>query len=89
MIASLVFNQLLGGDLDDVKTRILLPLVGLLSENQRHQEFRTIFLDRLHKKCPYTVPYYPKRQSNMNDGEYLKYDEDFFLYNECSSLADL
>lgn len=72
MIASLIFNQLLGSDLDDVKTRILLPLVGLLSENQQHKEFRVIFLDRLHKKCPYTVPYYPKRQPTMSDKQYLE-----------------
>lgn len=70
MIASLIFNQLLGGDLDDTKTRILLPLVVLLSGNPQHQEFRVIFLDRLHKKCPYTVPYYPKRQPTMNDKQY-------------------
>lgn len=89
MTASLVFNQLLGGDLDDVKTRILLPLVGLLSEDQRHIEFRTIFLDRLHKKCPYTVPYYPKRQPTMSDKEYLKYVEDLFLYRQYLSFAEV
>lgn len=70
MVASLIFNQLLGGDLDDVKTKILLPLVGLLSGNQQHKEFRVIFLDRLHKKCPYTVPLYPKREPTMTDKQY-------------------
>jgi hypothetical protein len=74
MLASLIFNQLLGDDLTTIKTEIFLPLVGQMSENQQHKEFSIIFLDRLHKKCPYTVPYYPKRQSNMTDQQYLEYN---------------
>ncbi|CAF0823731.1 unnamed protein product [Rotaria sordida] len=72
MLATLILAQLLGGDLNDIKTEIFLPLIGILSRNQQHQEFRIIFLDRLHKKCPYTVPLYPKRQSTMNDKQYLE-----------------
>jgi hypothetical protein len=72
MLATLIFNQLLGGDLNDVKTEIFLPLIGILSENQKHKEFRVIFLERLHKKCPYTVPFYPKRQPTMTDKDYYQ-----------------
>ncbi|CAF4967070.1 unnamed protein product [Rotaria sp. Silwood1] len=72
ILATLILAQLLGGDLTDIKTEIFLPLIGILSQNQRHKEFRIIFLDRLHKKCPYTVPLYPKRQSTMNDKQYLE-----------------
>jgi hypothetical protein len=74
MIASLIFNQLLGSDLTDIKTEIFLPLVGLLSENQQQKEFRIIFLERLHKKCPYTIPYYPERQPTMDDKQYFEYN---------------
>jgi hypothetical protein len=69
MLTSLIFNQFLGGDLTDAKTKIFLPLVGQLSANQQQKEFRIIFLDRLHKQCPYTIPMYPKRESTMNDKE--------------------
>ncbi|CAF3819767.1 unnamed protein product [Rotaria sp. Silwood1] len=72
ILATLILAQLLGGDLTDIKTEIFLPLIGILSQNQQHKEFRIIFLDRLHKKCPYTVPLYPKRQSTMNDKQYLE-----------------
>ncbi|CAF5016763.1 unnamed protein product, partial [Rotaria sp. Silwood1] len=72
MLATLILAQLPGRGLTDIKTEIFLPLIGILSQNQRNQEFRIIFLDHLHKKCPYTVPFYPKRQPNMNDKQYLE-----------------
>lgn len=75
ILATLILAQLLGGDLNDIKTEILLPLIGKISENPHHKEFGTIFLYRLYKKCPYTVPYYPKRQANMDDRQYLEYIE--------------
>lgn len=72
ILATSILAQLLGGDLTDIKNEIFLPLVGNISELPRHVEFRVIFLDRLHKKCPYTIPYYPKRQPTMTDGQYLE-----------------
>jgi len=30
------------------------------------------FLDRLHKKCPYTVPFFPKRQPGMDNKQYFE-----------------
>ncbi|UJR22502.1 hypothetical protein I4U23_025554 [Adineta vaga] len=72
LISTLVLRQLLGGDLNDVKTRVLLPLIGKLSSDPQHKEFKIIFLDCLHKKCPYTVPLYPQRKPNMSDSEYKK-----------------
>jgi hypothetical protein len=71
IIATLILRQLLGGDLDGIKNKILVPLVGKLSESQENKEFQIIFLDRLHKKCPYTVPWYPVRQPTMSDDQYL------------------
>ncbi|CAF1137612.1 unnamed protein product [Rotaria sp. Silwood1] len=50
MLASLILSQLLGGDLNDIKTEIFLPLIGILSR----------------------IPLYPKRQSTMNDKQYLE-----------------
>ncbi|CAF3977248.1 unnamed protein product, partial [Rotaria sp. Silwood1] len=35
MLASLILSQLLGGDLNDIKTEIFLPLIGILSRSQR------------------------------------------------------
>jgi GLE1-like protein len=72
MLAMLIYAQLLGGDLTDIKTEIFLPLVGDISALPRHVEFRVIFLDRLYKKCPYTIPYYPKRHPTMSDKQYLQ-----------------
>ena len=72
ILATSILAQLLGGDLTDIKNEIFLPLVGNISELPRHVEFRVIFLDRLHKKCPYTIPYYPQRQPTMTDGQYLE-----------------
>ncbi|CAF3578905.1 unnamed protein product, partial [Rotaria sp. Silwood1] len=50
MLASLILSQLLDGDLNDIKTEIFLPLIGILSR----------------------IPLYPKRQSTMNDKQYLE-----------------
>jgi hypothetical protein len=72
MLATLILAQLLGGDLNDIKTEIFLPLVGILSERPPHKVFTTIFLERLYKKCPYTIPCYPERQPTMNDKEYYQ-----------------
>ncbi|CAF1679137.1 unnamed protein product [Rotaria magnacalcarata] len=72
IVATLILAQLLGGDLNDIKTEIFLPLISMISKDPQHKEFGTIFLGRLHKKCPYTVPYYPIRQSHMNDKQYLE-----------------
>jgi len=72
LLATNIFSQLLGGDLNDVKTDIFLPLIGIFSENQKHKEFRIIFLEHLHKKCPYTVPFYPKRLPTMTDKQYYE-----------------
>ena len=72
ILATLILAQLLGGDLNDIKTEIFLPLVGILSENEQHKEFSTIFLERLYKKCPYTIPSYPERKPTMNDRQYLE-----------------
>jgi hypothetical protein len=71
-LALLILDQLLGGDLTAIKSDIFLPLVGAVSEHKKHPEFRIIFLDRLHKKCPYTVPFYPKRQPSMDDKQYFE-----------------
>jgi len=72
LLASDILRQLLGADLTEIKAEIFLPLVGNFSAHERHQEFRIIFLDRLHKKCPYTVPFYPKRQPTMTDKQYFE-----------------
>ncbi|CAF3387404.1 unnamed protein product [Rotaria socialis] len=72
IVATLILAQLLGGDLNDIKTEIFLPLISTISKDSRHTEFGTIFLGRLYKKCPYTVPYYPIRQPHMNDKQYLE-----------------
>ena len=71
-LATFIVAQLLGGDLDHTKTEIFLPLIRIISENQNCKEFQTIFLDYLHKKCPYTIPCYPKKESAMSEEEYLK-----------------
>jgi hypothetical protein len=72
MLASLILAQLLGGDLNDMKTKIFLPLVAILSEQPQHKEFTIIFLERLHKRCPYTIPCYPERKPEMNDKQYFE-----------------
>lgn len=64
--------QLLGGDLTDIKQEILLPLIGFISERAEHKEFQVIFLDRLYKKCPYTVPCYPQQKPGMTTEQYLQ-----------------
>ena len=72
MLATLILSQLLGGDLNDIKTEIFLPLVGKISEHPSHKEFTIIFLERLYKKCPYTIPCYPEKKPTMNDTEYAQ-----------------
>ncbi|CAF3532030.1 unnamed protein product [Adineta steineri] len=70
MLAKLILRQLLGGDLDDKKTEVLLPLIRDINENKEQTEFRIIFLDCLHERCPYTVPLYPERTATMDDIKY-------------------
>ena len=72
MLATLILAQLLGGDLNDIKTKIFLPLIGILSEHSLCKEFSTIFLERLYKKCPYTIPCYPEQTQTMSDQQYLE-----------------
>ncbi len=71
MLATSILAQLLGGDLSPMQSEVFLPLVDSLSRSPQFKEFRCIFLDRLHKKCPYTIPLYPKRQPTMDDRQYL------------------
>lgn len=70
MLATLTFNQLLGGDFDRTKTEIFLPFISKLSADEKQKEFSTIFRDRLYKKCSYTVPYYIKREATMTEKQY-------------------
>lgn len=69
-LSALILEQLLGGDLNDVKTEIFLPLVTDVSKDPRNHEFATIFLYQLYKRCPYTIPSYPERDPTMTDDQY-------------------
>jgi hypothetical protein len=69
---NLLFAQLLGDDLTDAKSELFVPLIGRVSKDPKQNEFRSIFLNQLYKKCPYTVPLFPERQANMTDEAFLK-----------------
>ena len=71
-LATGVLAQLLGGDFTDTKTEIFLPLISRVSEHAKHKEFVTIFLHRLHDKCPYTLPMYPERVDGMDENDYRR-----------------
>lgn len=72
MLSNLILRQLLGGDLTDVTTEVFIPLITKCGANPQQKEFSTIFLEHLHKKCPYTVPCYPEHDPNMSNEQYLQ-----------------
>jgi len=71
-LATLIFKQLLDSDLTDTKTEIFVSLIGIISANEKHKEFCTIFRDHLYKICPYTIPFYPKPQPTMTEKQYFE-----------------
>lgn len=45
------------------------PIISLLW--QRFPSFGQIFLAQLQEKCPYSVPFYPEKESDENETDYL------------------
>ena len=72
ILAQTILRQLVSSPTDSPKVQVLLSLMRVVSQDKRNEEFRTIFLNQLYKRCPYTLPYYPKLQPTMNDEQRLQ-----------------